>query len=280
MRTSLFFALILVLSKNTHAQYYFQDILSQNQVTEKWKLYRENKVKSVNILSFESDNSPTVNFECSQKVKSDFSQITTYTKSDLARESAITTYYNANGQALKTVDTSKSYQSVTEYQYDPNGNIVMVNNSSTETINNTNTTETHLWNYGPDGMPVSMLKIKNGKDSTIFHFVKDEKGNIAEEHGVHNNINEPVIYYYYDDNGHLTDLVRYNAKAKRLLPDYIFGYNQFGQMNSMIFVQEGTTDYNTWVYSYEQHGLRDSETCFSKQKKLIGKIEYQYSFSK
>lgn len=269
-----------IVAQSAFAQYYYQDIIATGQVTEKWKTYKDNKVKTVNIFSFESDNKPTEGFSCNQNVRSDYSEISTHTKSDLARESTFTTYYNANGQPKKTYDTSKAYQSITEYEYDPSGNISSITNSSLETINNIKNTEQHFWKYSAEGKLSGMMKIKNGNDTTYLHFIFDEKGNLVEEHAVHNKMEAPVVFYYYDENRQLTDIVRYNSKARRLLPDYIFTYGDKGQLNSMLFVPEGGTDYNKWIYEYNEKGLRIKETCYSKQKEVLGKIEYEYSFYK
>jgi len=278
MKSLLRFIFLLIIAQPAFAQYYYQDIIATQQVTEKWKTYKDNKVKSVNISSFENDNKPTDGFLCRQNVKNDYSEISTYTKSELARESTFTTYYNVNGQPKKTYDTSKAYQSLTEYEFDAFGNISSITNSSLETVNNIKNTEQHVWEFNADGKPAGMIKIKNGNDSTYIRFIFDEKGNVAEEHAVHNKSEAPVFYYYYDDNKRLTDIVRYNVKARKLLPDYIFTYDANGQLSSMLFVQEGSTDYNKWIYEYNEKGLRTKETCFSKQKELLGKIEYEYTF--
>lgn len=270
--------IILTISKSAIAQYYYQDIISTQQVREKWKIFKDTKVKSVTIFSFENDTKPTEGFSCNQNVNSDYSEISTHTKSELARESSFTTYYNANGQPKKNFDTSKAYQSITEYEFDASWNISSITNSSVETINNIKNTEQHFWKYSTDGKPVSMIKIKNSNDTTLVRFLNDEKGNIGEEHAVHNKIELPVVYYYYDGNKLLTDIVRYSSKAKRLLPDYIFTYGSDRQLSSMLFVPEGGTDYNKWIYEYNEKGLRIKESCFSKQKELLGKIEYEYHF--
>ena len=271
---------LLYLTSPVLAQYYYQDIITEKQVAEKWKLYKQNRVKSVNVLSFESDNKPTEHFECYQTVKTDFSQISTYTKSDLVREATIITKYNVNGQPISTTDTSKGYRSVTEYRFNLNGQITEVNNTSSETLDTIESIEQHFWKYGQDGKPDSLFIVKNTNDTTHVYFVKDEKGNIVEEHAMHNKMEAPFTYYYYDDNNQLTDIVRYNKKAKKLLPVYIFTYTESQQLKSMIFVPEGSSDYNTWVYQYNDAGLRIKETCFSKQRQMLGKIEYEYSFSK
>jgi len=278
MKTLLASIIIIIIAKPAIAQYYYQDIIATQQATEKWKTYKDNKVKSVNILSFESNDQPTEGFLCKLNIKNDYSEITLYTKTDFTKETYSISYYSINGLLKKNVDTSKGYQSVTEYEFDASDNISSFSNSSTETVSNIKNTEQHFWKYGADGKPVSMMKIKNGNDTTFIRFINDEKGNVAEEHAVHNKSEMPAIYYYYDENKRLTDIVRYNAKAKRLLPDYIFTYSNSNQLSSMLFVPEGSSDYNKWIYEYDEKGLRSKESCFSKQKELLGKIEYEYSF--
>jgi hypothetical protein len=46
----------------------------------------------------------------------------------------------------------------------------------------------------------------------------------------------------------------------------------------MIAVQQGGSDYLTWRYEYAENGLKTRELCLNKQKSLVGKIEYQYTF--
>ncbi|HLK28997.1 MAG TPA: hypothetical protein VKT28_10455 [Puia sp.] len=279
MKSLFAFVIIVLLANNSFAQFYYQDIIATQQANEKWKTYKDNKTKSVIISSFESNNLPTEGFECRQTVSKDYSQISTYTKTDFSREASLISFYTATGQLQKTIDTSKNYQSTTEYLYDAYGNISSIKNSSTETSGEIKNSEQHLWKYGSDGKPLSMLKIKNNTDTTFISFVKDEKGNIAEEHATRNRFNLPTIYYYYDDNKRLTDIVRYNEKAKRLLPDYVFTYTENNKLSSMLFVPEGSNNYQKWLYEYNEQGLRTKETCFNKQKEMLGKIEYQYSFN-
>ena len=279
MKSLSLFIIIISIAGKSFAQYYYQDIIASQQATEKWKTYKDNKIKSVNISSFESNNQATQGFECKQTVAKDYSQISTYTKTDFSRETTLTSYYSASGLLQKTIDTSKNYQSSTEYLFDASANISSITNTSIETTSGIKNTEQHLWKYGADGKPVSMQKIKNNSDTTFISFVKDEKGNIAEEHGVHNKSAIPTIYYYYDDNKRLTDIVRYNEKAKRLLPDYIFTYNDNNKLSSMLFVPEGSNDYEKWIYDYNDNQLRTMETCFNKQKQMLGKIEYEYKFN-
>ncbi len=122
-----------------------------------------------------------------------------------------------------------------------------------------------------------MIKIRGISDTTFVDFTSDEKGNIIEEKARRGVEALPVVYYYYDNENRLTDIVRYNQKAARLLPDYVFEYNS-DRIFSMLFVPPGSTDYQKWLYSYDNKGLKKEESCFDKKKQLVVKINYTYSF--
>ena len=174
------------------------------------------KVREVSIQSIDANNEQTPDFTCTQKVTSDFSSISTFTKSTNVPASTLTAYYDQSGRMVKTVDTSDTYKSTTEYTYNENGQVSRMLNNSVETDNQIVTTEKHIWVYDGD-RPKKMIKIKGETDSTWVSFVKDEKGNIIEEKPVRGGQSLPSVYYYYDNDGRLTDIVRYNQKAGRLL---------------------------------------------------------------
>jgi YD repeat-containing protein len=259
------------------AQYYYNDILGTRQSIDKWKSYQAAKVRSVAVSSFEGDGRPTDGFEGRQVIDRDSMKITTFTKTNLSQPEALVSYYNAQGQLVKTVDTSDTYQSTTIYTYDASGNILTISNSSLETDNQVKDSEVHIWHYDASGLPINMLKVKSGTDSTYIEFVKDENGNIVEEKPMHLGERLPSVYYYYQDH-HLTDIVRYNQKAGRLLPDYMFTYNPAGHYNSMIFVPPSSTNYQKWIYQYNDHGLKATDACYNKRDELLGRIEYQYNY--
>jgi hypothetical protein len=269
----------LAMTSMGYAQYYYKDIVITQQTIEKWKSYKAKKVRSVKLISYEADGRPTEGFEGSQDVSDDFGRIVTYTHTNMSDPTQLIAFYDASGLLKKTVDTSDTYLSTTLYEYDPKGHIVSISNSSLETDNQLTTSEKHLWQYNQDGIPVIMLKIKNGVDTTYIRFTADDNGNITQEDGTHNHESLPTVYYYYS--GHtLTDIVRYNEKAARLLPDYMFEYDGSGHMTSMLFVQSGTNDYQKWIYQYNAGGLRAMDNCYNKRKELLGKIEYQYNYFK
>lgn len=270
----LFILVFLTSALSSKSQYYYKDIVLAQQNQTNWKSMHDQKIREVNIVSLDANDEPTPGFICTQKISSDFSSISTYTKSVDIPESTVTSYYDRNGRLVKTVDTSDTFKSTTEYNYNEAGNVSSLLNNSVETDNHIAATEKHLWIY--EGTTFKqMIKIKGETDTTIVNFEKDEKGNIVEEKPERAGQKLPSTYYYYDNEGRLTDIVRYNQKAGRLLPDYIFEYNS-GHLSSMLLVPSGSTDYQKWIYSYNTNGLKESEICYDKKRQVIVKIDYTY----
>jgi hypothetical protein len=275
IRFPVFFVFLLT-GFSVKSQYYYKDILLTRQNQANWKAYRDQKVKEVSIQSIDANNEMTPDFVCKQTVTPDLSEISTYTKSANIPPSTLTAFYDRNGRMIKTIDTSDTYNSTTEYAYNETGQVISLVNNSIETDNHVVATEKHLWIY-EGGLIRQMIKIKGETDTTIVNFLKDEKGNIIEEKPVRGKITLPSIYYYYDGDSRLTDIVRYNQKAGRLLPDYVFEYNS-GRLSSMLFVPTGSSDYQRWIYVYDANGLKSNETCYDKKRQVIVKIRYNYTF--
>ena len=268
--------LLIVLTQVCSAQYYYKDLVTTRQNERRWSLYKDNRVKSVTLSSFERDGKPTEGFAGDQEVSGE--SLTTHTKASGNAESWIIATYTPQGLTQKITDTSDTYRTTSDYQYDADGRLQSILNTSIETDNHLRDVEQHVWSYDAAGKPSSLLKIKNGNDTTFVRFVLDEKGNVAEERAMRNKTDLPVIYYYYDTDGRLTDIVRYSLKAKRLLPDNIFEYGDDGRTSSMLVVPDGSNDYLKWLYDYNEKGLKSRESCISRQKELLGKIEYQYTY--
>ena len=118
MRERISLIVVLLLAVFTaNSQYYYKDILLTRQNQENWKTFHDKKVREVNIQSIDANNEQTPDFTCVQKVSSDFSAISTFTKSTNVPASTLTAYYDQSGRMIKTVDTSDTYKSTTEYTY-------------------------------------------------------------------------------------------------------------------------------------------------------------------
>ena len=77
----------------------------------------------------------------------------------------------------------------------------------------------------------------------------------------------------------MTDIVRFNTKAGRLLPDYMFEYSANNQVSQKITtLSAGGTGYLIWRYAYDDRGLKTTEASFNRNKEMTGKIKYSYLF--
>ena len=267
--------LCLIISLGANAQYYYKDITGPIQTMEKAAKYKSQKIHSANVVSYEFDGERTEDFNGTQTISTDYSRVITSFKTPLSGESELTTNFDNKGRLVKSIDTADGSHSESEYFYNGNGLLSKITNVSTSAGNKIEK-EDHLWLYNSNGKPEKMIRVKNGVDTTYITFVLDENGNVAEENSVRRNVALPSFYYYYDDQSKLTDIVSYNVKAKRLLPLYIFEYNNNGQLASMLVVPEGTDDYQKWIYEYNDAGLKVKETCLNKKKQIVGRVEYEY----
>lgn len=276
---SLFLAAVLFITLSSRAQYYYKDIIGTKESSDLIKSYMKNNVGRVLLTSFDADNTKSDNLFVQQEfspVKKVLKTVTG-TGADNANTSTVFTYADENGNIAKTVDSSGFVIHTTTYNYDGSGNLNMVTiNSSDTTINEL---EQHFWQW-QNGKPFKMLRVKNNRDTTYVDFKLDEKGNVVEETQTHKKQLSKPYYYYYNENNQLTDIVRYNERAKQLLPEYMFEYSSSNQVIQKITVPTNTSDYLIWRYQYNPQGLKVKEVVYSKndKKNPMGKIEYQYSF--
>lgn len=262
-----------VLTGNLYSQHYYKDLVLTGDLVKKRALYQSNKVRLVNINSFDNRDQPIEKFSCNQTVSG--SEIKTVTTDPLTGTSENTSVFNEKGQLIKSTDTSEGNRTITTYGYNPAGKMTIVTSQSFSPGQFTSR-EQHYWSYDNNGKPQTMVKVKNGTDTTHIEFVLDDKGNVVEEKSRINGLLQPTIYYYYDLDNRLSDIVRYNTRAKRMLPDYMFEYNEQGQLRTMLTPMQNMGDYQKWYYSYDEKGLKKKDECYSKEKMLIGRIEYQY----
>ena len=119
-------------------------------------------------------------------------------------------------------------------------------------------------------------KRKNNIEVSTINFTVDDKGNIIDEEEITKGVKGKKYLYYYDDKNRLTDVVHYNARAKRLLPDYMYEYTTAGQIKQMTTTEDNISNYFIWIYTYNDQRLRVSEKCYSKERRILGSIQYEY----
>jgi hypothetical protein len=270
------FILIIAFQQSLTAQYYHRDIVNVKQAQAEKKILQQQKIKTIVVHSFEADGTDSEGFACEKNFLNNYREMETLTKSQLTGKNWLSSWYNEKGLLERASDSSEISVANTFYEYDATDNIVRITSltHSADEDFTTSLKEVHEYRYNEKGKPVKMLRIKNGNDSSLVDFIVDDKGNVADE--IEAGPNGKHYYYYYDDKNQLTDIVKYNAVKDGLRADFIFEYDDEGNISKMTAIEEGVAaDYYTWKYTYNE-GLRIIEKCFSKEKQLLGYFEYEY----
>ncbi len=273
MKKTFLSLLVLFVCLFANAQYYYKDIISNNQLFSDMKAYKENKIRTITIKSFEENGEESEGFFCVKKISRDYEKAELFTRANLVPSSLLVANFDKNGKLLKTYDSSTVAVSEIVYKYDGVNRISSILSfirSKDDDFENA-ISEEHIYTYENNAL-LKMVRVKNHTDSTTILFSTDENGNISIEKDTKNGTK---FYYYYDTKKRLTDIVQATEYSKNLKPDYIFEYNNAGLITQMTTVEEGSNNYFVWKYNYE-NGLRIKERCFTNERRLMGSIEYEY----
>ncbi len=262
------------------SQYYYKDLITVQQINKTYQVYKDNKVNKVVLNSYQGSVPVTEGFVCEQKVNISKNEVATYTKTLDIGESFFTAFYKPEGLLIKSIDSTEESVSTSVYEYNAARRLTAIHYTTHATDNSSNLTETHYWQYTTSGIPQKMLRIKNNNDTTVAILKTDEKGNVTEEDISGKTARHQKIYYYYDEKNRLTDVVQYNVKAKRLLPDYMFEYEDSNELSTMTIVPEGSSEYQKYYYKYDENGLKVIEFCYNKKNELLGKVQYSYTLGR
>lgn len=266
------------------AQYYYNDIIGTQETNNLMKSYIVNKVKTVRATGYDSRGVKATDFSELQEVKENGralknSSITSFNKT------VIYSMFDEKGRVINITDSSRAIQSITNYTYDANGRVSQILNVVKDSASDFDHSETHQWFYTTSGKPEKMWRILNntGAENTIdtleVRFITDEDGNTAEEKTFKKGVETSYLYYYYDDRNRLLDIVRYNTRLRKLMPDIMFEYDEKDNI-----AQKTTTTsslhlgYLIWRYIYDEKGLKTKEVLFNNDKQITGKIEFTYTF--
>ena len=270
----------LLLQITTFCQFYYNDITDAQAVSERMKNYIRMKVKTITATGYDSRGIKTTDYFELQELDAGkkILKIISRTGQQVSRQ-----YYQFDDQnrLAGITDSSGDIKSKTVYNYNKNNNIVLIETNTKDSLQDFTETIAHQYQYNPEGKPVKLWRIINGKDSSEYRFMHDEKGNVADEQLYRRDVGIDPIYYYYDDKNRLTDIVRYNKKAKKLLPSIMFEYDESNRIiQKMTILSTNNPDYLIWRYIFNDKGLKTKEALFNKQKELTGRIEYAYTFEK
>lgn len=275
---TLFAAVVLLFTLQAPAQYYYKDIVGTKESTDRIDAYRRNNVQSVELKSYTINNTPIDNLSVQQVFSPAAKTLLTITKTDYLPPSYLTTFFDEQGRILKTTDSTAGLVNTTVYGYTPQGQIAAIATRFGDKLAALQTDE-HLWQYDEQGRTRQMLRIKNNRDTSVVRFQLDDNGNVIEEQETRRFIKEEPFYYYYDAKNRLTDIVRYNKKAARLLPEQMFEYSVKNNLIQRTTIPQNSSDYLVWRYRFNEGGLKTREDIYNKEKELTGKVEYIYTYS-
>ena len=258
-----------------NAQYYYKDIMANRQLNSEFAILKGEQITTIKLKSFEDNDEPSEGFFCEKKINKDYTQSQMISRSYITGESLLVTDYSLQGRIIKTTNNTPTTTNIVEYEYDSSGKLSLVRTITRADGDSTGITETHSYFYAPEGALQKMLRKKNNVLLSTITFVTDDKGNIVEEDPAGKS-NDKKYYYYYDDNNRLTDVVYFNQRANRLLPGYMFEYNELNLPKQMISIDETASNYYIWRYAYDDRKLPEIQKCYSKEKRLLGTIEYEY----
>ena len=275
---NILFAIILLYPPTAFCQYFYNDIIDARVTGERMKNYTQQKVKIITATGYDANGAKTTDFNQWQEINPEkrILKITTRNGQQLSRQ-----YYQFDSQfkLISIIDSSGDIKSTTIYSYDNAGNIILIKTTTKDSLQDFNETVEHQYLYNPAGKPEKLWRIVNGNDSSEYRLSLEENKNVADEQLFRRGVGIDPIYYYYDEKNRLTDIVRYNRKAKKLLPALMFEYDEADRIiQKMTMLSTNNPDYLIWRYLYNEKGLKTKEALFNKQKELTGRIEYAYNF--
>ena len=252
--------ILLFSSLALQAQYYYNDIINTRETNRLMKTYLTNKVRTISGTGFDQRGAKATDFSEFHEVRENGMALKSTTITNL-NKTLIYYRFDNQGRIVNMTDSSTAVESTTTYQYDGDGRISKVQNTTKDAASDFNQTEVHQWIYNTAGKPEKMWRIINTTDSLEIRFAPDEDGNTG------------------DEKKRLSDIVRYNNKAKKLLPDVLFEYDENDRVIQKITTTSSLTlGYLIWRYIYDEKGLKTKEALFNDDKQLTGKIEYNYTF--
>lgn len=277
----LLLAAAVFVSATMQAQYYYKDIISTLETNRMMQTYLKNQVVQVTATGFDARGQADSAFSELQEIKENGTLLKMTTRLNPQEVTTLLMYFDEKTRLVSMTDSGAGMVNKTSYRYDDAGRVAEIIFNTTDPQQEFNLSETHQWFYNSLGHPQKMLRIAGAGDTTEIRLNHDEKGNVIDEQPFRRNRAGEMIYYYYDEDNRLTDIVRYNNKARKLLPDYLFEYDDDDRVIQKITtVPDPDIAYVIWRYAYDDKGLKTKEAVFDRYKKMTGRIDYQYRFSR
>jgi hypothetical protein len=279
----LLWALIWIgFAPNTQAQYYYSDLIGIRQVETKQQRFKTLHVRQ--ILGTAVLPTGEVQTDFKERYEISFQADTLQQIQQQATASTNTTMiFSNNGQLTEQMEKRTGYTSQITYSRNKQGFIDRIENRFSDSLSEFQQREIHIWSYNATGSPLKMWRILDRVDgvldSTEIQFTIDSTGLVTEERSFKKGKEIGFFYYYYNEAGQITDIVRFNSKLNRLLPDQLFEYDAAGNMaQRMQLTGSRDVTYLIFRYGYQTNGLLGEEALFNNKKEHQGSIRFSYLF--
>lgn len=272
------FLLLTLFFYEANSQYYYKDLVAAGDINRQMKSYTSNNIRKVTATGITPEGLASSDFSEQYEINAAGTELKITTRINQTI-STLRHTFNDRGLLISSVDSASGVKSTIIYTYDANNHIVSISNSSIDADGKGNFSQTEVHNYFyKDDKLDKMFRIINKTDSVEVRFVTDKNGNVIEEWNVKRGVYSDPIHYYYDEKNRLTDIVRFNHKADRLLPDFLFEYDDNDRVIQKITTTTGQNiGYLIWRYLFNEKGLKSKEALFNKDKELQGRIDYTYN---
>lgn len=274
LRTIISAASLLLVVSTTEAQYYYQDVHNTQQTVATMALFKNNKVSFQHVKTLDANQEEDRDFICVRGMNPTYRQMRALTQSSVNGRSVLISTFNTAGRLIKTVDSVENNINTMQYEYTPDGHLAEIQAGSRGREDKFRMTENRRYIYDAQGRLQKMILKKGGLDSTIVQFTTDSAGRVIQEAQP----GRQRVYYNYDSQGRLTDVLRFHPARKKMLPDYSFEYDANGKVAQMTVVNIDSGDYLIWKYSYDAKGLPQAEECAGKEKTTLGMVRYTYEY--
>lgn len=281
-RIQLLISLLIASASTTHGQYYYGDLVSLEETEKKQENYKKHHVRKIT----ESAILPT------GEKKADFLQwseisrggeIGTKYKTNYQQPVKTTYRFQSSGRLILQQEEQPDMRNEIRYEYDTNEQVVRIESVFIDSLMDFKDHEIHLWQYDQKGRPTRMWRLveqfEGGYDSTEIRFYLDSAGRVTEEKSFKKGKETGFFYYFYNEASRITDIVRYNERWKRLLPDQLFEYDEAGRIiQKMMLTGSREVAYLIWRYGYDRNGLLTEEALFNNKKEHTGSIRFSYEY--
>jgi len=270
----IFFLFLLITNCSfVNGQYYYSDLMGLQQTQKNYEILRKNRIKVISGTGTAAEG--VVKIHTLTEVPTDGKRIVKSISENSRTKELVNQLYEM-GRLKKIIINNPGVETTIEYQYNEKGLLSSLASTVKDSSSGSINTETHHWEYNNSGIPKKMIKKTTGMDSLSVEFLTDSICLVLEESWFKKNKKIETFYYYYLPDNRLSDIVRFNSTAQKLLPDFVFEYDQKGQLNKMIQVGNNGRNITHWDYSYFSNGLRETEIARDRNKNLIISTQYQF----